>query len=667
MQRDISTKDEYYDFERFTHEFYEYEQGQKNIIVRGRLKKHLDFWRHIDAGDYILDIIENGYKIPLYSHTCRTHCKNNKSSLLEPDFVSEAIQDLLDRALIEQCASPPYIVNPLTVAFNSSGKKRLILDLREVNKHLWKQPVKYEDIKVALAYLQKGFYQIKFDLTSAYHFVDIFSPHTEFLGFSWVNKDGNVVYYKFLVLPFSLSSACYVFTKLTRPLVKKWRGEGNLVMMFLDDGFGCAHSYSTALTLGEHIKGDLLSSGFVPNATKCVWIPVQLLEFLGVMLDSLNGTIYIPERRLLRAQSVIAEIFAVLKVHRSIHVRKIASIVGQIISMSVVIGHVSQIMTRYLSADILCARHWEQYIGLSDESLHQLKFWQENMRLINTKSIFEAQKCTKIVFSDASATGYAGYEVSTVNGISHGMWSQAEAEKSSTWRELVAVWRVLQSLVHILSNQRVKWFTDNQGVKTIAVKGSMKRELQDVAFDIFKLCMINSISLEMEWVPRSDNEKADYVSRIVDFDDWGISEELLSQIQARFGRLDIDWFASDHNAKLSRFYSRFWNPSSAGVDAFTESWGKDYGLFVPPIKIIHHVVKKIILDKACGVLVIPCWRSAVFWPFICPNGSFIKEVVDWCDLPIEKKYYVRCRNGKGVFGNVDLHFRMLALKINCRV
>jgi hypothetical protein len=33
---------------------------------------------------------------------------------------------------------------------------------------------------------------------------------------------GNTVkYFTFLVLPFVLSSACYIFTKLTRPLVKK--------------------------------------------------------------------------------------------------------------------------------------------------------------------------------------------------------------------------------------------------------------------------------------------------------------------------------------------------------------------------------------------------------------------------------------------------------------
>ena len=155
----------------------------------------MPFWRSIGSSDFVLDTIEHGYKIPLLSQPCKTYCKNNKSALLSK-FVSEAINDLLDRALKEKCKDAPYVVNPLTVSAHSSGKKRLILDLRVVNKHLWKQSVKYEDIKIDLAYLQQGFHMIRFDLTSAYHFIDLYYPHTDFIGFSWVDKEGNVVFYK---------------------------------------------------------------------------------------------------------------------------------------------------------------------------------------------------------------------------------------------------------------------------------------------------------------------------------------------------------------------------------------------------------------------------------------------------------------------------------------
>ena len=192
----------------------------------------------------------------------------------------------------------------------------------------------------------------------------------------------------------------------------------------------------------------------------------------------------------------------------------------------------------------------------------------------------------------------------------------------------------------------------------------MKSDLQDIAISIFKVCMKNSITLELEWVPRSENETADYLSRIVDYDDWGISFKTMDIIIQRFENLQVDWFASEHNAKLSVFYSRFWNPSSTGMDAFSESWHGKFGLFVPPVSIIYRVIRKLEVDQVQGVLVVPFWKSAVFWPLLCPNGRFISNIVDMIDLPGERSFYVKCKNGRGIFGNTDLHFRMLALMIN---
>jgi hypothetical protein len=40
---------------------------------------------------------------------------------------------------------------------------------------------------------------------------------------------------------------------------------------------------------------------------------------------------------------------------------------------------------------------------------------------------------------------------------------------------------------------------------------------------------------------------------------------------------------------------------------------------------------------------------------------FIPNILSWFDLPVKKEFYIKCKNGKGIFGNVDLVFRMLAL------
>lgn len=119
----------------------------------------------------------------------------------------------------------------------------------------------------------------KFGIHSAYHFISIFPLHTEFLGFSWTDKKGENVYYKFLVLPFGLSTAPYIFTKLTRPLIAKWRGEGKMVSMFLDAGWGCEREFLSCSDVAYSIKKDLILSGFVPKMRSLYGYQCRLFNF----------------------------------------------------------------------------------------------------------------------------------------------------------------------------------------------------------------------------------------------------------------------------------------------------------------------------------------------------------------------------------------------------
>lgn len=80
--------------------------------------------------------------------------------------------------------------------------------------------------------MSPGDFMFTFDLKSGYHHVEIFEEHRKFLSFSWKFSDGNVRYFQFSVLPFGLSSAPYLFTKLLKPLVKKWRSVGFSIVVY---------------------------------------------------------------------------------------------------------------------------------------------------------------------------------------------------------------------------------------------------------------------------------------------------------------------------------------------------------------------------------------------------------------------------------------------------
>ena len=87
------------------------------------------------ANDFILNVhvIEFGYMIPFIDPPTPVILANNCSALKHANFVERSIGELLDKGCIREVTSP-FVVNPLTVSVNSSGKERLVLDLRHVNK-----------------------------------------------------------------------------------------------------------------------------------------------------------------------------------------------------------------------------------------------------------------------------------------------------------------------------------------------------------------------------------------------------------------------------------------------------------------------------------------------------------------------------------------------------
>ena len=75
-----------------------------------------------------------------------------------------------------------------------------------------------------------------------------------------------------------------------------------------------------------------------------------------------------------------------------------------------------------------------------------------------------------------------------------------------------------------------------------------------------------------KWIPRSLNEKADYLSKIVDCDDWTVKDCYFHVVNSYWGPCSVDCFASYKNHKVPRFYSKFFNPDSLGVDSLAFSW-----------------------------------------------------------------------------------------------
>jgi len=92
------------------------------------LKSHYDHWAGVSDDRYILDVVRNGYKIPLEVLPEVACIRKNKSARDNPEFVGSGISSLLKKGVVSQ--EKPHVVNTLTVAYSRAGKPRLVLDLR---------------------------------------------------------------------------------------------------------------------------------------------------------------------------------------------------------------------------------------------------------------------------------------------------------------------------------------------------------------------------------------------------------------------------------------------------------------------------------------------------------------------------------------------------------
>ena len=177
--------------------------------------------------------------------------------------------------------------------------------------------------------------------------------------------------------------------------------------------------------------------------------------------------------------------------------------------------------------------------------------------------------------------------------------------------------------------------------------------------------MQTAIRLEMAWIPREKNQQADYLSRLVDHDDWMVNPYIFQWIDSIWGPHTIDRFATHYNRQLPRFNSRFWNPNSEAVNAFTCDWSGENNWLCPPVYLIPRVLRHAANSKAAATLVVPEWPSAPYWPMLCLDGVHLVEFVHmWMHIPQSTDTTLPGRRGANIFKAGQPNTAILALRLD---
>ena len=250
------------------------------------------------------------------------------------------------------------------------------------------------------------------------------------------------------------------------------------VLKFLDDGICFAMEEDKAEKASKRVRSDLLKAGAFWSVKKSVWKPVKVCEWLGVMWDSDKAAISAAPHRV---EKILATCSDLLSRH-SCPVKSLASFTGQITSLSLIVGNCSSLTTRCSQQAIAAAPTWKSEVVLSPNIHSELKFWLENLVLLNSRccNVQKPPTYLHVIASDASDTG-VGSLLDNLNTKAARLLSAEEKQKHSTFRELLAVSHALKSFLPKIRHSKVKMFLDNQSAARIIEVGSMKADIHALA------------------------------------------------------------------------------------------------------------------------------------------------------------------------------------------
>jgi len=207
------------------------------------------------------------------------------------DLVEEEVQKLLRKGAIKAVPNcPGQFLSRIFLVPKRDGSYRPVVNLRPLNQFMKGLHFKMESLGMMRDLLRNNDWMASLDLKDAYLSVAIWEHHRKYLRFPWQGK-----VYEFQCLPFGLSSAPRVFTKLLKPVLAKLRHQGMRLIMYLDDMLVMAQS---KMELESQLAQITSLLGFVINWEKSQLLPTQMIQYLGFLIDSQEMKILLTEERI---------------------------------------------------------------------------------------------------------------------------------------------------------------------------------------------------------------------------------------------------------------------------------------------------------------------------------------------------------------------------------
>ena len=542
---------------------------------------------------------------------------NNKSFRENELFGVDEVKKMLENGVIEEVQEDDVgCLNPLSVASNKKGKKRLCLDLsRHVNESCQAKRFRIESVQDFIKAVKQGSWCWFYDLKSAFHHISIIQKHRKYLGFRVV-IDGRVRVFQFVAMPFGYKDASRILTKVMRTPVCRWRAMNIPSYIHIDDGLGFKKTREEARIAANRVKEDLYQLGLITSEKKCQWDPVQVFIWCGFKWDLKNFRVEVTVEKKERIKKMAQDLLD----KQLVAVREMAAFTGLVISCAPAVGRSARFCTRASVAwcqNLVDRSNWGAKGELLKEVREELEFWVNRLEEFSGQLIRHSAEILEFyVCSDSGEHQIGGRVCKKGTEQVHKRFQVSledwEKELSSTYRELRSIESGLELIGPEAIGKAMRYGNDNYAACKIVEFGSTKEDCHEVAKRIAILVEKYDIKLEMVWRRRNTEEitLCDKISKEFDLSEYRIEEESFQALEEEFGPWEVDWFASDWSKRLPRFVSRYWTVGSEHTDAFTRDWFEDEGFFHPPLSELARVVEKMVQFGARGVLLVPDWSGS---------------------------------------------------------
>ena len=447
---------------------------------------------------------------------------NLKTAKQHPNIVQTKIKIELDEGrFIGPFDTPPfsnYRTNPMGLVEKKGGSGfRLIHHLSyphgsSVNDSIPREQcsVHYASIQDAIdsiLHFDKPIFLAKSDIAHAFRNIPVHPDDYHLLGLQWEGE-----YYYDRCLPMGAASSCAIFEKVSTALewVLRKNCPGVEIHHVLDDFIFISPNHNLckeALYTFRLICQDI----GLPIAENKTMGPSQVLQFLGITLDTIKQESRLPPDKIAKCTGAIKEMLA----SKRVRLKKLQSLLGLLnFALSVVLPGRPFLRRMYnLTVKVKELHH---YIAISKEVKDDLKLWLSFIQNFNRKSFFHTpvllSSCKLHLHTDAS--GSIGFGAVFGNSWFQGTWPPNWRQFNIAILEFYPIVAALKVWGQALRDKRVLFITDNQAIVAVINNQTTKDKKLLFLLRIFVLdCLRLNVEFSALYIPSQQNVAADALSR----------------------------------------------------------------------------------------------------------------------------------------------------------